>query len=360
MENKNLKKYMQNDKITIGIPIYNAAEWLERSLLSALNQTYSNIEYIFVDDKGNSMDIVRQVLETHPRGNDVRIIAHEKNRGISASRNTALNNATGRYFFTMDCDDTIAPDCIAKLYAAMCEHPVDFVAGSFVLEDMQGKKFGGCHYSQTLVEGEEGSHSVAYYRYGSNHRILAYAWNRLYDIDFLRKHHIQWEEEYTLIDDAWFTYQVLLCAKSCLLIPDVTLFYLCNSSSVTGRASAQGYSEPIARQFVSIEKKKSAYIAPLADAKVYRGLLADIMKMGVYHSYRVIASLSISPKLQRKYAYNLLHLDTIPPRSGAGNYTLWYCTLRLFFALPMSLKLGLVRLMVAIDLKQKIKRWIHF
>lgn len=47
--------------ITLGIPIYNAAGLIERTLLSALNQTYPNIEFIFVDDKGDSMDIVRRV-----------------------------------------------------------------------------------------------------------------------------------------------------------------------------------------------------------------------------------------------------------------------------------------------------------
>ena len=55
------------DKVTLGIPIYNAANLVERTLLSALNQTYPNIEFIFVDDKGNSMDIVRRIIAEHPR-----------------------------------------------------------------------------------------------------------------------------------------------------------------------------------------------------------------------------------------------------------------------------------------------------
>ena len=54
-------------KVTLGIPIYNAADLIERTILSALNQTYPNIEYLFIDDKGNSMDVVRRVVECHPR-----------------------------------------------------------------------------------------------------------------------------------------------------------------------------------------------------------------------------------------------------------------------------------------------------
>ena len=69
--------------ITLGIPIYNAAGLIERTLLSALNQTYPNIEFIFVDDKGDSMDIVRRVAGEHPRGSAVRIIDREGDGGIS-------------------------------------------------------------------------------------------------------------------------------------------------------------------------------------------------------------------------------------------------------------------------------------
>lgn len=76
--------------ITLGIPIYNAAGLIERTLLSVLNQTYPNIEYVFVDDKGNSMDIVKRVVAEHPRRSAVRIIDQGRNRGIGAARNTIL------------------------------------------------------------------------------------------------------------------------------------------------------------------------------------------------------------------------------------------------------------------------------
>ena len=100
--------------ITLGIPIYNAAGLIERTLLSALNQTYPNIEFIFVDDKGDSMDIVRRVagnihaevlsvLSTkwsiRVRGRHV-IPLSRRRRGISVS---------------MDCDDVLIPECIGAV-----------------------------------------------------------------------------------------------------------------------------------------------------------------------------------------------------------------------------------------------------
>ena len=99
-------------KVTLSMPIYNVALYVERALLSALNQTFESIEFLIVDDKGsdNSMDIVRRIISEHPRGKDVRIIEHEKNIGLGATRNTAIDNANGEYLFFMDSDDEITPD----------------------------------------------------------------------------------------------------------------------------------------------------------------------------------------------------------------------------------------------------------
>ena len=78
-------------KVSLAIPIYNVSLFVERALLSVLNQTYDNIEYLIVDDKGqdDSMDIVHRIIKDHPRGKDVRIIEHPYNIGLGATRNTA-------------------------------------------------------------------------------------------------------------------------------------------------------------------------------------------------------------------------------------------------------------------------------
>ena len=81
------------DKITLGIPIYNAADFIERTLLSVLNQTYPNIEYLFIDDKGDSMDIVNRIVTNHPRGSEVRVIDQKINQGIAVARNAILDHA---------------------------------------------------------------------------------------------------------------------------------------------------------------------------------------------------------------------------------------------------------------------------
>lgn len=347
------------DKITLGIPIYNAADLIERTILSALNQTYSNIEYIFVDDKGNSMDIVQRVVSRHPRGSAVRIIDQIINQGTGAARNAIVDNATGEYLFTMDCDDEIVPDCIERLYQKMQEHPVDFVAASFVRRDLQGNIYpGGCHYKDILIEDEE--HSVVKYRYGMGRNIFVATWNKLYRTNFLRKYNIRCIPHY-LIDDPWFTYQVILYARSCRLISDCTLYFTYNPHSVTSIKEKKGYTEFIAEQYVDTQKLKSEIICSLRNEDFYLGLMFDIMKMSLYHAIRICMSARISLEKKKQYMSNLLSRHFPYPNR-------WHCNKNLiklfpfilFYSLPLSLKIGLVQFMVKINLKDMIKRWWHF
>lgn len=350
---------MNKPLITFGIPIYNAADLIERTLLSALNQTYPNIEYIFVDDKGNSMDIVRRVIAEHPRGAAVRIIDQKQNQGTGAARNAIVANATGEYLFTMDCDDIVMDNCIEILYQKMNEHPVDFVAASFIRKDLDGNIYpGGCQYTDTLVEG--GEYAVARYRYGERKNIFVATWNKLYRTAFLRENDIRCIPHF-LIDDPWFTYQVIIHARSCRLIPDCTLFFTYNPRSVTSIKEQEGYTEFLAEQYLGTQELKSGYISPLAGQDFYSGLLVDIMKMSLYHANRVYASHKMSGEkkqmlvecfLKRGFAY--------PSRWHCNRNLLQMSALLLIYMLPMCIKRSLVHTMVALDLRHRLKRWIHF
>ena len=105
-------------KVSILVPVYNVAAFIEKCARSLFEQTFADIEYVFVDDcsPDNSVEILQRVLEDYPeRKSCVKILRHEVNKGVSSARNTALRNASGDYVFFVDSDDFLELDAIALL-----------------------------------------------------------------------------------------------------------------------------------------------------------------------------------------------------------------------------------------------------
>ncbi len=105
---------MQQPLVTIIITTYNRCKLLPRALKSAINQTYSNIEIIVVDDASN--DYTTQIVQEYLL-NDTRIkyIKNENRSGANMSRNKAILAAKGTFIAGLDDDDEFLPDRIRLL-----------------------------------------------------------------------------------------------------------------------------------------------------------------------------------------------------------------------------------------------------
>lgn len=106
--------------VSIVIPAYNQAEFLGEAIQSVLNQTYANFEVIVVDDASpdNTAEVARRYCD--PR---VTYIAHGKNLGLPAARNTGMLAASGHYIALLDSDDYFHPDKLAAHMNYLSGHP---------------------------------------------------------------------------------------------------------------------------------------------------------------------------------------------------------------------------------------------
>lgn len=175
-------------QVTIGMPVYGVENFIRKCLESALNQTYQgNIEFLMVDDRGSdkSVDIIRELQETHPRGKDIRIITQPRNMGCWAARNTILNEAKGKYLFLMDSDDYISSDCIEVLYQAAEKYQVEAAYGSIQKVNDQYNEIDVFQYDFRLFEKKDELASFANFKYQAT--ITNFIWNILIRTDFLRK-----------------------------------------------------------------------------------------------------------------------------------------------------------------------------
>lgn len=135
------------------VPIYNVEVFIEKCCRSLFEQTFVDIEYIFVNDctPDKSISILEKTLEQYPqRKKQVKIIHHKRNTGIAEVRNTCIKNANGIYTLFIDSDDWIEINGVEEMYNKAELENADIV---------------GCDYYLTYKDKEIYSNE----KYPSNH-----------------------------------------------------------------------------------------------------------------------------------------------------------------------------------------------
>ncbi|WP_051199907.1 glycosyltransferase [Butyrivibrio sp. FCS006] len=165
-------------KISVIIPVYNVAEYLMRCLLSITGQTYKNLEIILVDD--GSTDDSGAICDQLAASDDRIKVFHQDNAGLSKSRNTGLDQATGRYIFFCDSDDFLREDALDIMMHKLLDDHADIVACGIVkvhdngLENKQKEEI-----FTDLRPGRWSGHESVIRMMRSNN-ICTVAWNKLY------------------------------------------------------------------------------------------------------------------------------------------------------------------------------------
>lgn len=205
--------------LSILVPIYNVADKIERCVVSLMEQTYADIEYIFVNDctPDNSIEVLQRVVDRYPeRREQVRILHHEVNKGLGGARNTGYDTASGEVIMIVDSDDYIPTDACEKLLRKMQESGADIVSGAYV---------------HLLPENEQQLVPPADYeqqRLFRKHLCLGYGhcmlWSRVYKAALFASPEMRALEGVNLSEDYMMTSRLLLNAKTAF-IDDVVYYY---------------------------------------------------------------------------------------------------------------------------------------
>jgi glycosyltransferase involved in cell wall biosynthesis len=216
--------------VTIGIPVFRSESYIRRTLDSALVQTYPSIEFLLIDDAGGdgSLTIMQEIQNTHPRGNAIRIISHDKNLGVSASRNQIIDEAQGQYLYFMDSDDLIAENTIEILMQNATQYDAEIVFGSYEKIETSGECMVYQYPSLQLLEKDKLA-EFAYRKYGG---IQASACNYLVKTSILRDNNLRFIDT-NYWEDFVFTFDLVTYISRAVLLPEVTYFYYCRENSLS-------------------------------------------------------------------------------------------------------------------------------
>lgn len=109
---------MDQPLVSVLIPVYQVEDFIERCARSVFEQTYQNLECVFVDDGStdSGIDILNKIIDEYPSLKDsIRIIHHHKNKGLAAARNTAISSCHGDFVMHVDSDDWLESDAAELL-----------------------------------------------------------------------------------------------------------------------------------------------------------------------------------------------------------------------------------------------------
>lgn len=234
-------------KISIIIPIYNVAPYVERCLYSALNQSYEDIELVLVDDCGtdNSMNIVSEVVEKYVGNKKILLFKHEHNLGLSAARNTGIKNATGDYLLFLDSDDEIPLNAVELLLEATNENP-DFVIGN--IKVLGSDKFS---FYFSIPSGVIQGNELILDSFIKD-KWYSMAVNKLIKKEFLLNHHLFFKEGILHEDELW-SFILATKANKMSVVKDYTYHYYIRNDSITGKISIRNYES---NAIILCEKKK--------------------------------------------------------------------------------------------------------
>lgn len=232
-------------EVSIIIPVYNVAPYIEDCLKSVMRQTFTGqMECLVVDDCGtdDSIPIAERLIADYDGSIRFEILHHERNRGLSAARNTGIEKAVGEYIFFVDSDDEITEDCIEKMMAIVKKNSeVEMVQGTY--------EWDGDIKKYPCMATDSHTHAItnqcvrdSLYHY---HLVTSPAWNKLLRRSFLIDNNLLFKEG-VLYEDFLWKFFVLKYIENVYFISDVTYHYRKRSGSImTGtdiRTSAHHFS----------------------------------------------------------------------------------------------------------------------
>lgn len=270
---------MDNVKISIIVPIFNAEKYLQICLNSLLNQTLKDIEIICIDD--GSTDHSSKILkEIQAKDERIKII-HQKNLGVAVARNNGISNANGEYIGFVDSDDWVDKDYFEKLYNAAMKYDVDVAVADFyrVGKFLKSKKL---KYNKEELHTEPADKIKATYIPKYN-----YLWNKIYKRESLEKLKIPFEKGRYYEDMIWLV-QVIYSLNGLVVVPNTFYYYRKNEGSIVTQksykhATDRNYAEQERLKF--IQKRNIPILMPLKKAEKLEISLFGIKFLKIEYYY---------------------------------------------------------------------------
>ncbi|MGN0251612.1 MAG: glycosyltransferase [Oliverpabstia sp.] len=194
-------------KVSVIVPVYKVEKYLDRCVLSLINQTLDQIEIILVDD--GSPDQCPTLCDIYAKRYPQIKVIHKTNGGLSSARNAGLAIASGEFIGFVDSDDDVEPDMYEKMYNTANQENVDFVMADYLRIREDGRR---CLKTLDIPSGLYDKKRIRKIIFPQlimqecvDYGPLLSVCHCLYRADFLRKHNLCFDEQVRWSEDNIFS-----------------------------------------------------------------------------------------------------------------------------------------------------------
>ena len=231
---------MEQSLVTVVVPIYNVEKYLERCLSSIVDQTYSNLEILLIDD--GSPDLCPQICEEWAKKDNRIKVIHKENGGLGMARNTGIEHATGKYIFFFDSDDYLDLNTIQKAVALAEQENAEIVVFGMSVVNYRGeiiRKY--IPEAETLTYRGDDVQKVFLPDLIDNRNkevtvknLCFSAWACIYSMDLIRRVNWKFVSERQFISEDSYSLIWLYQYINCVAILKESLYFYCeNNTSLT-------------------------------------------------------------------------------------------------------------------------------
>lgn len=263
---------MNNPLISVIVPIYNVECYLKTCIDRIVNQTYSNLEIILVDD--GSPDKCPEICDEYEK-NDSRVkVIHQENGGLAHARNVGIANSNGAYLTFVDSDDYVSNDYVASLYKGLIESDADIsIASLIVFKESESSCVS--QERTPFVEIAKNDYFKEYVSIKAEKSMpFITAWNKLYKKELFEG--IKYPKG-KLYEDAFTTYKLIEKAKKIVYSTTKLYFYRLNSQSILGQSFKEKHIE-----MVEAFRDARDYFYQKGNAEIAEMFLSPLLMREIY------------------------------------------------------------------------------
>ncbi len=292
---------MKNELITIIVPVYKVEKYLDRCIQSIVDQTYTNLEIILVDD-GSPDNCPKMCDEWAKKDKRIKVI-HKQNGGVSSARNAGLNIAKGIFIGFADPDDELDP----KMYEKMIFSAEDGNRSIVICGYEVRYPNGITRIANSYENGNQNDFSVISEELYI-HRLFPTVWNKLYKRNLIGD--IRFNEEISIGEDVVFNMDIIKKDVRVSVIEDPLYFYYQNDGSLT-------------REYNKWKVEQRILFSKIAKQKAMTSLGKGNFKQFSFRLYADACITCILSDCMKEMKPILLHDEEIQELNRRENYILY-------------------------------------